>query len=398
MNDQCRKSHFGNCSDIRAEGYCLFHHPDKNHKQSQLFYAQLVDEEDSDYVEDDDQLVLAGRADWAGYVFPPPTGKPANAGLTASSRLFANTVFSREVDLRRARFDGQVDFSGARFEDRVDFTGSTFSGHVSFARSVFKGGAFINHCRFASRADFSGAAFRWDANFSFSEFVGPARFAGTLFAADASFIATIFARYAEFTGGEFRGRLDFTHTVLRQGVGICDAGGEVSRIHRPDARREAFRIQKDSLQANGRTADADEMYVQEMRSRRQAETHRTPGSLSIRLSHLLETMLVDWTCKYATSWQRLLVTAVVLIFVFAGIYHSGGMLSTAGIYDMHREDEPVTTFGAMLYLSAQTFSVLGYGDLYPTGWLKYIAGLQSLVGGFTMALFVVIFARRWARE
>ena len=50
--------------------------------------------------------------------------------------------------------------------------------------------------------------------------------------------------------------------------------------------------------------------------------------------------------------------------------------------DLVGAGRPVTGF----YLSVITQLTIGYGDVYPTGWLRVVAAIQGLVG----ALFIIL--------
>ena len=48
-----------------------------------------------------------------------------------------------------------------------------------------------------------------------------------------------------------------------------------------------------------------------------------------------------------------------------------------------------------LYFSVVTFTTLGYGDFQPAvGFSRIFVSLESIIGAFTIALFVYTFARR----
>lgn len=53
--------------------------------------------------------------------------------------------------------------------------------------------------------------------------------------------------------------------------------------------------------------------------------------------------------------------------------------------------------GNYLYFSIVTFTTLGYGDMQPTGWCKLFAAIESAFGVFSMAFFVVAWARKLKR-
>ncbi len=50
-----------------------------------------------------------------------------------------------------------------------------------------------------------------------------------------------------------------------------------------------------------------------------------------------------------------------------------------------------------LYFSTVTFSTLGYGDIRPVGFARLLACTETLLGVFTISLFVFVFCRRMLR-
>ena len=50
-----------------------------------------------------------------------------------------------------------------------------------------------------------------------------------------------------------------------------------------------------------------------------------------------------------------------------------------------------------VYFSTVTFTTLGYGDYWPLGVARLLAGAEALLGAFLMATFVVTLARRYMR-
>jgi uncharacterized protein YjbI with pentapeptide repeats len=59
--------------------------------------------------------------------------------------------------------------------------------------------------------------------------------------------------------------------------------------------------------------------------------------------------------------------------------------------------ETARTFGRSLYFSTITFSTLGYGDLFPTGWARALATVESFIGALSMAYLVSVLSRRAIR-
>ncbi len=50
-----------------------------------------------------------------------------------------------------------------------------------------------------------------------------------------------------------------------------------------------------------------------------------------------------------------------------------------------------------IYFSVVTFTTLGYGDISPHGFARFIAAFEAFMGSFTMALFVVVFVKKMTR-
>lgn len=67
-----------------------------------------------------------------------------------------------------------------------------------------------------------------------------------------------------------------------------------------------------------------------------------------------------------------------------GIYTSGGML--------------IDELEALLYYNTIIFTSLGHGNMHPEGfWMRTATSMQSFIGAFFIALFVVVLARKWMR-
>jgi len=79
-----------------------------------------------------------------------------------------------------------------------------------------------------------------------------------------------------------------------------------------------------------------------------------------------------------------LLQAVVLIFLFAGIYRGYGLIGNNG----NIINEPLTA----LYFSIVTWTTLGYGDYQPREEIQLIAAFQSILGYLFLGMIVSILA------
>ncbi len=110
--------------------------------------------------------------------------------------------------------------------------------------------------------------------------------------------------------------------------------------------------------------------------------------------------LVDVFCGYGEKPDRVIISALVLIFVctigffFLGIHHGEEIIvfSPASTYQ-----ENLLSFGYCAYYSVVTFTTLGYGDMTPFGWSRLLAAFEAFTGAFAISLFVVVFVKKMTR-
>lgn len=72
----------------------------------------------------------------------------------------------------------------------------------------------------------------------------------------------------------------------------------------------------------------------------------------------------------------LLLHLVEIVLFGVGLHMAASFPSLGGISGVH---EPLQLFDS-IYLSATTYSTLGYGDLVPHGALRILVGIESVVG------------------
>ena len=117
----------------------------------------------------------------------------------------------------------------------------------------------------------------------------------------------------------------------------------------------------------------------------------------------------DFLYQYGENPWRVIRFALIIILLFAIILNFSGIVisdRTNLIIEFIKESqgdeytlkylEPILgSFLNCLYFSVVTFTTLGYGDFQPAvGASRFFVSLESIIGAFTMALFVYTFARR----
>ena len=103
--------------------------------------------------------------------------------------------------------------------------------------------------------------------------------------------------------------------------------------------------------------------------------------------------LIYYISSYGESISKVLLTALLIIFVYAGIYSlSGGIIAKSS-------SQPIHNFFTSLYFSIVTFTTLGYGDLHPVSSIvmRLLAGSEAFLGAFILAYFVVVVSRKIMR-
>jgi hypothetical protein len=122
--------------------------------------------------------------------------------------------------------------------------------------------------------------------------------------------------------------------------------------------------------------------------------------LPLLSSSRLLSKIVDLFCGYgeeplkiiAFTWLAIMIYAV--IYLFSGLNYAGEVIKfdmSAGV------SENISHLLDTLYFSIITFTTLGYGDITPQGFSRFLASTEALMGSFSLALFVVVFVKKMIR-
>jgi len=359
----------------------------------------------------------------------------------------------KTVNFRKACFSGEVSFKNTLFLCEGGKIGENFrhkdipwpdflleaikskSDNKSEEGTFnYKNIAEFSHTTFEGETNFENANFKNQARFEDSSFDDVAIFDKIEFEKMANFLGTKFERSVTFSQSIFRDEVVFHYCGFSQGVVIEPFYRKVmikqegkQRIHiseyeeyiiegedelrelvkeacEPEERfgtnqalKEAYRVQRITYENEGEKERADEMFVEEMRTRR--EIKKESGTFFEKLWAYFEKPIADWTCKYGTSWKRVLGMSGLLILFFGGIYWLLNRFTEATIRYINGRTISTSIMGLLdsFYYSIVTFTTLGYGDMHPTGILKLLSAIQSIIGAVFMALLVAVFARKWMR-
>lgn len=167
-----------------------------------------------------------------------------------------------------------------------------------------------------------------------------------------------------------------------------------------------FLIVSDIYKSSGRTEQYLETFYHFKKYERLERKSKNKGNFNF-LEYLIEI-----STKYYTSWERTLLTMGLIIMVFFLIYCffpdllvcKDAQLSSKNlflsIFEMYRESAwdinfLISKFGNALYFTIITFTTVGYGDITPLNWMKLVVSLESFLGVFFTASFVVTLSRRF---
>ncbi len=122
---------------------------------------------------------------------------------------------------------------------------------------------------------------------------------------------------------------------------------------------------------------AAKFYYREMEAKRKAQNWTKKPHLK------LWSWVMRLLCGYGEKPERVVVSALVVVFGLAVVYLFGGL-----------------NLAYSIYFSAVSFTALGYGgwvDIIPRGWVQALGATESFLGVFMMALFLVTFIRKMTR-
>lgn len=122
--------------------------------------------------------------------------------------------------------------------------------------------------------------------------------------------------------------------------------------------------------------------------------------------------LIEISTKYYTSWERTLLSMGLILVAFFIVYcmfpnlliYKDTIISSKNlfitIFEMCHTSTLdinflISKFGNALYFTIITFTTVGYGDIMPLNWMKLVVSLESFLGVFFTASFVVTLSRRF---
>jgi len=155
---------------------------------------------------------------------------------------------------------------------------------------------------------------------------------------------------------------------------------------------EIYRNLRRTCESDGLFETAGWFFQKEMKMRRK--------QMPLLSSKRFISKLVDFSCGYGERPLRIVILSAMVILLFTGIFFMTGLNYSGEIIQISFNrslEENISSLLNALYFSVVTFTTLGYGDILPIGISKLFAGVEALLGGFILALFVVVFVKKMTR-
>jgi len=155
---------------------------------------------------------------------------------------------------------------------------------------------------------------------------------------------------------------------------------------------EIYRNLRRTCESDGLFETAGKFFQKEMQMRRK--------QMPLFSSKRFISKLVEFSCGYGERPLRIVILSALVILMFSCVFFLTGLNYGGEIIQLSLSasiSENILDFSNALYFSVVTFTTLGYGDVLPVGISKLFAGIEALMGGFILALFVVVFVKKMTR-
>lgn len=362
----------------------------------------------------------------------------------ASTVSFRRSRFEQDVHFEESQFFGCAHFESVRFVTDAWFGGATFAGLIEFSNAEVCRRLLLSGVKFRARARLrihnivvrAGASVhlnpeqlagiesrrshlaRWmRRRRAVSEKWAMAPMSWTLtiahyleaaivcpFGLDRAFRTTClwFDDLSRRSGGS----LGPHDNAFGLGIGLrgrliegedSDDKGELARA------AEAYNLLRDTFRAQPSTDVHEEICAVRYHDLLRRARPRPSGWSYIPC--FFHWLVMRNALGYLINPWRPVITGLLLILFFAGVYHFG--INVPGIighgnFQLHEAQAALDYWKHdwlnPLYLSLMTFVTLGYGDFQPTaGWLKLVTGIEGILGVTLLALFTVAWGRKMVR-
>ncbi len=246
---------------------------------------------------------------------------------------FNECIFKKDTFFHRSKFNKNIDFWRSSFRGDAIFDSTILKGSANFSEVSFGGGADFNNTLIINNSYFDTVLFRRNANFTGSRFIGDttfwaskiegiARFNRASFEGDVNFRETIFGGYADFIQTKFKGKdNDFMHALFKSTINFHGAKFSYLAIswHSIEGKlifdEEIYAYLIKNFEDMNSFSDANNCYFEYRKKRPKRD-----------IFEKVIDKIFEILCGYGVRPLRPLFLIVLLIFISATIFYSGGGL------------------------------------------------------------------------
>lgn len=177
-------------------------------------------------------------------------------------------------------------------------------------------------------------------------------------------------------------KLIYSRILNKIVLGSMEVKGVLSfrgtEFRKPESQENACKRAKKINENLGDIEEADYHFFREMDAKR---AQKNP------IIRFLELIFIQYLFAYGTSWTRVLITWISVVFGFGLIFWKWKGIAHAN------------SLWENIYFSVVTATTLGYGDYHPNpGIYQALASIEAIFGSFMWAAFIVVFARKFMRR
>ncbi|HEC41847.1 MAG TPA: two pore domain potassium channel family protein [Bacteroides sp.] len=343
-----------------------------------------------------------------------------------------------DISFERTDFgDGRVDFRTAEFMNgRVNFNRSVFGdGDVSFEASEIKKGkiSFKRTVFGQGVLDFELAEYD-DADVTFDRAVfdvGIVSFHNARFKT-LSLQSCHFDHYLDLRVAKCH-HIDLSDTICRDivdimpyefdlDIGTIDFSGmrligriyidwtlnRVKKLIRDQketnnrSKAEQFRTLKENFSVTGQYNAEDLAYLEFKRLESIAELEESIAKKPVSAfwmypAYWFKLIIFDWVGHYATNPVRVIISMMVMYTIFSVMFMLLTWFTPADIVSSLGDPDKLNVVVRSFYHCAITFLTIGYGDYYPSGFIRWFSSFVGFAGLVMVAYFTVAFVRKILR-
>ncbi|MBD3183851.1 hypothetical protein GF312_16320 [Candidatus Poribacteria bacterium] len=172
------------------------------------------------------------------------------------------------------------------------------------------------------------------------------------------------------------------------GLSYAQSGNAYKNAGMWTGAEESYCNAKTAYTEAGAYEDAGKMYYEEMVMKRM---YMKKHSVKRFIYYLY-----DLICGYGEKPKNVIISCLVVIFLFAFIYFTSNGIVYKGVLNIH--DGIMAKILYSIYYSVSVFATLGHAEFEPKVYMRPFIMIEALIGIFMIVLFVLVFGRKMMRR